>query len=475
MDNLIITYGLKVEQLSLLRVAVPERYEVTAAESVTDLIISDSVCTIVEMEALRKDGLRMLLAYYMDVGDRLDETVAWLGNAELPDLPSFVSYDSFLDLLTSLKRIIAQAQVRYDTMQMYNAEYAYLPKHAIEESLETDIYSALYRKYGEKPDYVIFKRIRQEWTALLESGNVVDLAAVYELTRWLKRNQHPYTISGDATSGFIPYLLGITNVNPLPPHLHCPKCHCTIWQPAYTDGFDIPPINCCDIAMIPDGHDLVWQSYCGYGNNPVYDFSLPLDTREQINHWLDNHWLKLLKSDAWDLTVSTDTEYIQRGNLFFEFTLDRNCIAKDFYTKTITAENRSYITRIGTGNDMPSPNRVGEMVALLCLADDNNTWDKYSTMLCEGTLKLSELVSCREDVFFYLKSHGFVDKDAFLGMNWVHKGRGLPVITDEMRVSEDNWVLAQCEKGRRLPSRATILEYLFFMLKALISAEILDS
>jgi DNA polymerase-3 subunit alpha (Gram-positive type) len=161
--------------------------------------------------------------------------------------------------------------------------------------------------------------------------------------------------------------------------------------------------------------------------------------------------------------------------LFFEFTLDSNCIAKDFYTKTITAENRSYITRIGTGNDMPSPNRVGEMVALLCLADDNNTWDKYSTMLCEGTLKLSELVSCREDVFFYLKSHGFVDKDAFLGMNWVHKGRGLPVITDEMRVSEDNWVLAQCEKGRRLPSRATILEYLFFMLKALISAEILDS
>ena len=337
MDNLIITYGLKAEHLSLLRAAVPERYEVTAAECVTDLIVSDSVCTIVEMEALRKDGFRTLLAYYMDVRDRLDETVVWLGNAELPDLPSFVSYDSFPDLLTNLNRIIAQAQVRYDTMQMYNAEYAYLPKHAIEESLEADIYSALYRKYGEKPDYVIFKRIRQEWTALLESGNVVDLAAVYELTRWLKKNQHPYKISGDATSGFIPYLLGITNVNPLPPHLHCLNCHRTIWQPAYTDGFDIPPINCCDVAMIPDGHNLVWQNYCSYGNNPVYDFSLPEDMRAQIEHWLDNHWLKLLKSDIWDFTASTEAEYIQRGNLFFEFMLDRNRIAKDFHTKAITA------------------------------------------------------------------------------------------------------------------------------------------
>ena len=475
MDNLIITYGLKAEHLSLLRAAVPERYEVTAAECVTDLIVSDSVCTIVEMEALRKDGFRTLLAYYMDVRDRLDETVVWLGNAELPDLPSFVSYDSFPDLLTNLNRIIAQAQVRYDTMQMYNAEYAYLPKHAIEESLEADIYSALYRKYGEKPDYVIFKRIRQEWTALLESGNVVDLAAVYELTRWLKKNQHPYKISGDATSGFIPYLLGITNVNPLPPHLHCLNCHRTIWQPAYTDGFDIPPINCCDVAMIPDGHNLVWQNYCSYGNNPVYDFSLPEDMRAQIEHWLDNHWLKLLKSDIWDFTASTEAEYIQRGNLFFEFMLDRNRIAKDFHTKAITAENRNYITLIETAKDIPSNNCVGEMITLLCLADDNNAWNKYSAMLRDGTLKLSELISCREDVFFYLKAHGFVDKDAFRGMNWVRKGRGFPVITDEMRASEDNWVLTQCEKGRRLPSRATILEYLFFMLKALISPEILDS
>lgn len=475
MNRKITLWGISQEQVTPLEARVPDGYEVSIAECVTDLIVTSAVCTVIDATIMGEDTLRALLAYYMDVGDQLNETVVWLGDVELPDLSSFVRCDSFLVFLTELDSILARAQVHYDTMQMYGSEYAYLPKRAIEESLEGDIYSALHRKYGKKPDSLILKRMRQEWTALLESGNVADLAAVYELTSWLKRNQHPYKISGDATSGLIPYLLRITNVNPLPPHLHCPKCHRTIWQPAYTDGFDIPPINCCDVAMIPDGHNLVWQSYCSYGNNPVYDFSLPEDMREQIEHWLDNHWLKLLKSDIWDFTASTEEEYIQRGNLFFEFTLDRNRIARDFYTKGITAEHRNYITRIGTTKDIPSPNCVGEMIPLLCLADDNNAWDKYSAMLRDGTLKLSELISCREDVFFYLKAHGFVDKDAFRGMNWVRKGRGFPVITDEMRASEDNWILTQCEKGRRLPSKATILEYLFFMLKALISPELLDS
>lgn len=213
----IVTFGLTEQQRMLLEAAWPEEYELTTAECVTDLIVTNAVCTVLDVANMGEDALHPLLAYYMDVGDRLDETVVWLGNPKTPDLPSFLRCESFLELLTELESILTRAKARYETMQMYSGEYAYLPKHAIDESLEADIYSALHRKYGEKPDSIISKRMRQEWTALLESGNAVDLAAVYELTRWLKRNQHPYKISGDATSGFIPYLLGITNVNPLPP------------------------------------------------------------------------------------------------------------------------------------------------------------------------------------------------------------------------------------------------------------------
>ena len=144
MDNLIITCGLTAEQQELLQAAVPEGYGVSAAECITDLIVTDAMCCILDVAVLNEDSIRTLLAYYMDVGDRLDETVVWLGSADLPDLPSFVRCGCFLDLLTDLGRILSRAKVRYDTMQMYGGEYAYLPKHAIEESLEADIYTALY-------------------------------------------------------------------------------------------------------------------------------------------------------------------------------------------------------------------------------------------------------------------------------------------------------------------------------------------
>ena len=99
MSHKITTHGLTEQQLMLLEAALPEDYELTTAECVTDLIVTNAVCTLINAANMGEDALRSLLAYYMDVGDRLDETVVWLGKVELPNLPSFVRCDDFLQLL----------------------------------------------------------------------------------------------------------------------------------------------------------------------------------------------------------------------------------------------------------------------------------------------------------------------------------------------------------------------------------------
>lgn len=109
MSYKITASGLTEQQLMLLEVALPERYEMAIAECVTDLIVTNAICTVIDAVNMGEDALRVLLAYYMDVGDRLDETVVWFGNAEIPDLPSFVCCDSFLDLLTDIDSILEQA------------------------------------------------------------------------------------------------------------------------------------------------------------------------------------------------------------------------------------------------------------------------------------------------------------------------------------------------------------------------------
>lgn len=211
MNRKITLWGISQEQVTPLEAHVPDGYEVSVAECVTDLIVTGAVCTVIDAINMGEDALRTLLAYYMDVGNQLSETVVWLGYVELPDLSSFVRCDSFLDLLTELDSILTRAQVRYDTMQMYGGEYAYLPKHAIAESIEADIHFALQRKYGTKSDPQIVKRIRQEFQVILEAGAAEELAAVYELTRWLNNSKYSFNTECSTAFPLILYLLNIVD------------------------------------------------------------------------------------------------------------------------------------------------------------------------------------------------------------------------------------------------------------------------
>jgi len=470
MNHKIAVYGLTEEQISHLAAALPVGYDVMSAECVTDLLVTDAVCCVVDASKMSKDAMNTLFAHYTDVSDRLDETVVWLGDVELPDLSSFVRCDSFLVFLTELDGILARAQVRYDTMQMYSGEYAYLPKRAIEESLEQDIYAALHRKYGDAPDANILRRLRREWTAVLETDAAAELAAAYELTRWLRRSAQPFWAGGDAVSGLIPYLLEITDVNPLPSHLHCHKCHHVIWKTEYKDGFDIPAEVCphCGETMQPDGHNLVWQEFASYGRMPVYVVHTPYDQQDAILRWVQNHWLQKLKGCDWSKVTPLDDAYLQNCNIV----IDPDITARHL-GKAPTAADRDALLRIAEADwvkqvetGLPVPKSIAEAVAQEGLLTGDGLDLRRAGHLLRGGVDITELITSREDVFFYLKSHGFVDKDAFRGMCSVRKGRGFPLITDEMCTARDSWVLSFCGKADRLTGRAWIFTKLFFRFRA---------
>lgn len=477
MDRKIAEYGLTEEQISHLATALPEGYEVTSAECVTDLIVTDAVCCLVEASKMSKDALITLLAHYIDVGDRLDETVVWLGGAEIPELLPFVRCDSFLDLLTDLEGTLAQAQTRYDTMQMYGSEHSYLPKHAIEESIEADIHTALHRKYGANPDLLIVKRMRRELTALREVDATAELAAVYEFSAWLKHNKHPYRLGGTAVSGLIPYLLGIHDVNPLPPHLYCPECQKVIWKDDYKDGFDIPPEVCpeCGGLMQGDGHNLVWQEYVSYGHLPTYVFYLPYDMKPLITDWLDNHWLRMYMGDQWEAAQSYE-DHLARGNMLFRFELDRDEISPDFYSINIGANDKAELIQMATNDEYyhrnPYPKDMGELLTQLGFRKTIWKEDEVArNVLLQNKISWRNIPACREEVFFYLKEHDFIDKDAFRGMTSVRKGKGLPVVTEDMRTAEDHWKAEYLNQIDWMPSKAMLLQKLFFEFKSQINEE----
>ena len=470
----VIAYCLAEDQIAFLEATLPEGYKLLTTESVTELIVADAVCMVIDAAKMSKEAMNILLAYYMDAGDRLEETVVWLGDADLPELPPFVRCDSFLDLLTELESILTRAQTRYDAMRMYSSEYAYLPKHANEESIEADIYAALRRTYGNAPDPLIVKRVRRELAALREvdvfQNTLQDLAAVFELSRWLKARNVPFFVEYTTASGLIPYLLGITQTNPLPPHTLCPQCKKLHWNRVYKDGFDIPAAVCddCGTALVRDGHDLLWQEFCSYGPIPNYGFWLPVSAKEQIQAWLDNHWLKHTWEEIWG-PFQQEEHRVDAGPLYFIFALDNNALPGDFHHRQVTAEDTEELIRLVSAKQgdsgIPLPKTAAEALAVYELAQSGCVWNQCAKDLLGCGLAVSDLICCREDIFRYLCDHGFSEKDAIRGMNYVRKGRGFPVITDEMRNARDKWVLAQCADVDWLPSRASDLERLIFQIR----------
>lgn len=261
MNRQIATYGLTKQQLMLLEAALAEEYELTTAECVTDLIVTNAFCAVIDATNMSEDALRVLFAYYMDAGDRLNETVVWLGDAELPELPSFERCGSFLELLTELQSIISRAQDRYDIMQLYTSEYGYLPRYAIAEGLESDVYAALYRKYGDNPEDATVRLVRSQWQAVLEAGAAEKLAAVYELTRWLKGQGYHFEIKCATSFPLILELLNITGANP--------RCE---------------------------------------ASEADYTFVLPRCLETQIKQWHEHHWLN--KSENFDHKKMINFKYI---------------------------------------------------------------------------------------------------------------------------------------------------------------------
>lgn len=418
MNKKVAVYGFSEEMFAKLKAEVSEGYILRQVDNAIALIGTHGICSIVYSEGMDIKSRELLDNFYLDVGENADEQVIWIDSQSRPNVLEgiYFHYSNLSELLPEVDKVLERAQKHYTVQQMYCGAYAFLDKNGIEEMLEEELRDARYDKYGKMQNPEVFKRVRQEWTALLEVDAITEMAAVYEFAAWLKHNKHPCRLSGTAVSGLIPYLLGIHEVNPLPPHLHCPECQKVIWRGDYKDGFDIPPKICpdCGGLMRGDGHNLVWQEYASYGRVPSYVFHLPVDMQPLITDWLDNHWLRKHMGKYWE-DAQPYEDHLVRGNMHFLFDLDN-----------------------------------------------------------EKSQAVEELPSlCREDIYFYLKKHGFVDKDAFRGMCSVRKGRGFPVITDEMRASEDSWILEKCEKVTWLPSKANLLQEMIYRMKSRIKEEVI--
>ena len=112
--------------------------------------------------------------------------------------------------------------------------------------------------YGENPPLMILNRFKTEKMMLAERENLLWMGFMGKLQEVLyEQGAYFETRNVKGAASFIAWLLGGTNVNPLPAHYYCPNCKKVEFVPEVKCGLDLPDRDClCGNKYIKDGFNI---------------------------------------------------------------------------------------------------------------------------------------------------------------------------------------------------------------------------
>ncbi len=128
------------------------------------------------------------------------------------------------------------------------------------EKINEAVIKRCHELYGDTLPKEVTERLEVEWAVLEERDWAVTLRALTEVKRICNDKGGRFFISGPLESSFIAYLLGISYIDPMPPHYLCPECKHTEFpkDPPALCGPDLPVRLCpsCGTPMLKSGYDI---------------------------------------------------------------------------------------------------------------------------------------------------------------------------------------------------------------------------
>ncbi len=151
-----------------------------------------------------------------------------------------------------------------------------------DQMLREICYERAHTMYGENLPPIVANRLERELSSIINNGFAMMYIIAQKLV-W-KSNEDGYLVGsrGSVGSSFAATMAGITEVNPLPPHYVCPKCHYTDFDSeevrsfAGNAGCDMPDRLCpvCGEPLKKDGFDIPFETFLGFAGNKEPDIDL---------------------------------------------------------------------------------------------------------------------------------------------------------------------------------------------------------
>ena len=145
-------------------------------------------------------------------------------------------------------------------------------------------YDKAHSMYGEELPKIVTDRLETELNSIISNGYSVMYIIARKLV--LKANEDGYMVGsrGSVGSSLAATMSGITEVNPLPPHYYCKKCHFTDFDSELVQeyvkkgacGWDMPRRKCpvCGEDLSRDGFNIPFETFLGFKGDKEPDIDL---------------------------------------------------------------------------------------------------------------------------------------------------------------------------------------------------------
>lgn len=247
------------EDIGVLCVAVSNAHYLTE---------NDAVCRDILLEArkIQQDNLNLSLRSY----DELLSEFSYLGN------DSARAVISNADIIASMVESVKIAQDDFFDVKLGD-DYKIIENICLNRVIDI---------YGYPLPKEVEKRLVTELSFISKNDFASFYHIAYKMTKFVKDEGHIYTIRGTAGSVFVSFLLGISDVNPLPPHYYCPNCYYFEETKMAACETDLPDKKCpkCDRPLKTDGNNIPYESFMGFSGDklPDFDINVPAGVRDKL-------------------------------------------------------------------------------------------------------------------------------------------------------------------------------------------------